>query len=66
MCESVHVSTDSHGSQKQVLDPLELELQVVVSHCTWVLGIEPGSAGKKNKHSSAEPALYPTYLLGIL
>ena len=28
------------GGQERVLDPLELELQIVVNHLTWVLGTE--------------------------
>ena len=31
--------------QKRALDPLELEVQAVVS-CQWVLGIEPWSSGR--------------------
>lgn len=30
--------------QKVVLDPPQLELQVVVSHTAWVLGSEHGSS----------------------
>jgi hypothetical protein len=30
----------------QGLDPLELELQVVVSYLVWLLGIELGSFGR--------------------
>jgi hypothetical protein len=32
--------------QKGTSDPLELELKIVISHM-WVLGIEPGSSGRK-------------------
>lgn len=35
----------AHGGQKRVLDPLKLELQMILSHL-WVLGIEPGSCGR--------------------
>lgn len=70
MCESVHVSTDSHGSQKQVSDPLELELQVVVRHATWVLGNEPGSAGKRTSTlecgASSLSNLFAWYSLGYV
>jgi hypothetical protein len=34
------------GSQKMVLDFLELELQVVVSHPEWVLGTELRSSAR--------------------
>ena len=33
------------------LDPLELELQLVVSHLMWMLGTELRSSGKTSKHS---------------
>lgn len=29
-----------HGDQNRILDPVELELEVVVSHPMWVLGIK--------------------------
>jgi hypothetical protein len=35
----VHVSAGDHGSQKRVFDSPEPELQEVVSHLMWVLGI---------------------------
>ena len=34
----VPLSADACGGQKRTSDPLELELQVAVSHLTWVLG----------------------------
>jgi hypothetical protein len=39
----------------------ELELQVVVSHPMWVLGIELRSSGKAASvnHRALSPALYP-------
>lgn len=39
-------------SQKRVLDPLELHLQVVVSHTMWVLGTELGSSTVSSLASS--------------
>lgn len=33
----VHMSADAQRSHKRELDSLELELEVVVSHSTWVL-----------------------------
>lgn len=42
-----YMSTNSHGGQKEVVGALKLELQVVVSHSTWVLGTELGSAGNR-------------------
>lgn len=41
-----HVGSDAYGGQKWVLDLLELEIQVVVSHSTWVLGSEFRSSGR--------------------
>lgn len=38
-----HMHAGGCKSQKRTLDPLELELQEVVSHPMWVLGIQPGS-----------------------
>ena len=32
------MNVGAHGGQKKVLDPLELELHVVVSCVTWVIG----------------------------
>lgn len=34
------------GGQKRSLDPLELELQMVVSHLMWVLQTEPRSSAE--------------------
>lgn len=38
--------TGTHRDQQRVLGTLELEIQVVVSHVTWVLGTEAGSSGR--------------------
>lgn len=40
---SVHDVPAAHGDQKRVLNPLELELQMVLA-TMWVLAIEPGSS----------------------
>lgn len=40
MCVRVCVCVRVHGSQKIVLDPMNLKLQVVVSHPIWVLRTE--------------------------
>lgn len=40
VCDFVRVSIGARGVQKKLSDPLELGLQVVVSHHTRVLGIE--------------------------
>lgn len=64
MC--MYVSADSHGGQKDILGPLKLEAQVVVSHPTTTLG----SAGnwtyicyKSTKHSWLLSRLYPLCLV---
>lgn len=36
----------AHGEQKRTFDPVELELQVVVSHPMWVLGTRLGSSSR--------------------
>lgn len=35
-----HVSSDAYGGQQRALGVLGLEIQVAVSHSTWVLGGE--------------------------
>ena len=52
----------------RVLDPLELELQIVV-YCLWVLAIEPGTYGRGDSalnHQTISPAptvVFWNYLL---
>lgn len=43
MCVSVRVSVGTHEDQQRAPDPRELELLVVVSHLTWLLGTKFGS-----------------------
>lgn len=38
MCAYFHMNKGTLGSPK--LDPQELQLQIVVSHLTWILGTE--------------------------
>lgn len=38
----------AHRGQKKVVYPLQLELQVAVSHPKWVLGLELGSSARAN------------------
>lgn len=40
VCGDVHMSANTLGRQKSISDPLELELDVVVSHLMWMLGAE--------------------------
>lgn len=43
VCKYVHVSVGTHDGQERAPDPRELELLVVVSHLTLVLGTKFGS-----------------------
>jgi hypothetical protein len=45
MYSYVPPACDTTRGQKRALDPLDLELQTVVSH-RWVLGIEPWSSAR--------------------
>lgn len=46
-----HIYVGAPGIQKRVLDPLELELEMVVISLLWVSGIEPQSSGRDTKSS---------------
>lgn len=50
MCVCVHdwvcaLCAGALGGHKRKLDPLELELQVIINYLTWVLGDNLGSRG---------------------
>jgi len=67
-CQYLYMSTmcvlDTCGSQKRVSDPLELELQMVVSHM-WVPGTELRSSARAVSTSdcwASLPALYSDFL----
>ena len=49
---------DACGGQRAP-DPLELELQAVVSHLAWVLGTKPGSSVGTASTSTTALALWP-------
>lgn len=36
-----HMHAGAHRGQKKAWDPLELELEAVVSHPLWMLGTDP-------------------------
>lgn len=55
VCLYLHVGADALGGQKRATNPLELELQAVMSCLTWVLGAEPVSSGRAQAHFSTEP-----------
>lgn len=64
MCLYVHMCADVCGSQKKGLDPLDLEIQVVVSHPMWFR--EPNSSLKEQQVIlTAEPYFYPPFPLFI-
>lgn len=47
MCMGVTCLPGASRVQKSVLDPMELELGIVVSHgYRWVLGLQPGSSAR--------------------
>lgn len=51
------VSVGASGVQKRVLNPLQLELKVVMSYLIWVPGTKPGSLREQNVHLTTEPSL---------
>lgn len=65
MCVSVcvsecHMHVDAGGDHKRALGSLELELQVVVSSRTWVLGAECWSSGREARAFDCR-AIFPDY-----
>jgi hypothetical protein len=52
VCMYVHVCVGGRVGQKKVPDPLELELQAVVSCPTWVLETELGSSAREASENS--------------
>lgn len=65
MCVFVqHIHAGAHRIQKRVLDPLELELQAVVSHVTWVQGTKLRASDRAVTAHNARllsPALFTYY-----
>jgi hypothetical protein len=56
----MHVCLGAHGVQKRASDPLDVELQVVVSHPVWMLGSElrsPAQAAQQGWRTPLIPAL---------
>lgn len=45
VCMCIPFVPEADGDQKEVLDPRELEVYMVVS-CHWVLGIKPTSSAR--------------------
>lgn len=59
--KTFHVCSDAPGGQRKVLDPLELELEVVmvvIRPLTWVQGIKLGSYGSILTCRTILPALH--------
>lgn len=52
-----HESAGAHGVQKRTLNPLELDLQVVVSHQTCVLGTKLRSFARAECTLNTKPSL---------
>lgn len=46
VCGCVHMTAVTYTDWKRVLDSMELELQVVVNHSAWFLGVKFGSSGR--------------------
>lgn len=62
MCRGyVHIDEDVKGSQKSVLDPLELELQLATRHPVWVLGAKLGPSTRAVYILNPEPSLQPVF-----
>lgn len=53
------MSADTCGGPQKALNPLELELQAVMSHSAWVLGPEHMSSGRAAIPLTTEPSLQP-------
>lgn len=53
------MSAGAHGSQKRASDPLELELQEVLSHQEWVLGTKNWCSEKAARLLIIEPPPWP-------
>lgn len=46
VCICVYTHACRYLERREVLDPLELQLCVIVSHLAWILGTEHGSSGR--------------------
>lgn len=53
----MRVSADGHRSQKGLSHLLELGVQIVVNHLTWVLERELGSSTRAVEHQAISLAL---------
>lgn len=63
LCENVHLSIGAHGSQKRVLDFLELEFQVIVNLLAQVLGTVLKSSARTASILTTEPSVQSLNLL---
>lgn len=46
LCEYVYMTVDAYRGQKRASELLEWELQMVMSHLKWVLGMKLVSSGR--------------------
>ena len=58
--EHMYQSISALWVQMKVSDPLELELQVIVSHLIWALGAELRTFNPSPVPLTAGPSLHPT------
>lgn len=56
---SMYVSTGAQWGPKRASESMGLELQVVVSLLTWMLGTEPGSSERARGVLNHKPSLQP-------
>lgn len=59
MCVRAVVHVKAYGGQKKWLDPLELEIQVIVSYPMWVPETNSAWLEEQQELLTVEPALQP-------
>lgn len=57
LCVCTCMSVGVLGRQQRVLDPLELELQVIDRHLTWLLGTELGMLQEQSEFLPTDSSL---------
>lgn len=61
--EYMYKNISTHWVQMKVSDPLEMELQVIVSHLIWALGAELRTFNPCPVPLTAGPSLHPTSII---